>query len=169
MESITFAAARPELIVSIHWLAFTTRLRVGQVLVSLAELVFGYYGENPAGLFRVSDVGMNGYQRRYEGRHGVKVLFSEGREDVHVIIPGEACECAVPSDLLALFKCDLVRFRRIDLAFDGLVDERDRAVRPLRIYSMCKHHPERVKTWANIRGKRKIEVVDGERVETVSR
>lgn len=90
----------------VDWLSFTTRRPA-------AEVIALFPGAIP------QERGLNGYDSRFETPLGAKVLFSPGRDDVHVILPGSACDSF---DFFTLLELPLAsdNITRFDIALDCL-------------------------------------------------
>lgn len=133
----------------VHWLEFTTRAPLDVVIAEVVKAACFYAGMNPGQLLQALPKGGNGYERQFLGWYGTRIQYSPNREDIHVILPGEACE---RSCTLRLFKLvedmPTITVTRIDLALDGVTDLRGRAINPKWLYQMRRRHPEKVKTWA---------------------
>jgi DNA relaxase NicK len=140
----------------IHWLSMTIREHVSRVLEMVAENVYGYAGADSGGFFAAAAHGGLGYESLFVGQHGVRVYHSAGREDVHVVIPGAACEAAVPEYLFRFFPAPRVAFKRIDLALDGVTDTSGKPLCPQWLYKMLRDEPDKVKTWANLCGENSL-------------
>lgn len=93
----------------VDWLAFTTYRPLAEV-VSL----FGYLDQPLIPYER----GLNGYHLSFRSESGVKVLYSGGRRDVHVIISGVGCSCDLITLLGLVEKGD--KITRLDIALDCL-------------------------------------------------
>jgi len=135
----------------IHWISFTTEQPLPDLLAYLAHQLYEMQqidDKVAAGMFTEIPSGLLGYERQHIGYGGVRVLWSPGREDIHVSIPGAACENCLQSRLLQLFRdTNPFRFTRVDLALDGAEDEHGNPISPKDLYEMCKNKPEMVKTW----------------------
>lgn len=107
--------------VGFHWMAGTFVTvppeRVARVLLALmgikvtdAHLALESFSETGRG--------MNGYKCLHEGLYGVKLMYTPDKPDVHVIIPGEACEQIGFRRLFGLFRMKQFRCSRFDWAID---------------------------------------------------
>lgn len=80
--------------VGIHWFSFTLHgVPVDQVRELVGPLV------DPSEWLKL-DYGYYFYSSTWLGTAGVRVLFSPGRDDVHVVLPGELCQAFETSFLL---------------------------------------------------------------------
>jgi hypothetical protein len=134
----------------IHWLAFTTRMELYDVLEALVDHVCLLPDADVRGVFLEVGHGGKGYKRMLTGPHGMLVFCSDDRDDLHVVVPGRACENAGTDNLLKLFALP-IKPTRIDVALDGLKKPDGSDVKPADLYALCRFCPEQVRTKCNIR------------------
>lgn len=134
--------------VAIHWLSFTIvggKAAAEKLLAEKLEDVGGWSGCNlPHGGF--------GYRESVAGVFGIRIYHSEDREEAHVVICGSACDqlpCGVLVRFLFAAATGRIRLRRIDLAFDGLVNEDGSPVSPKALFEQVKADDSTLRTWAN--------------------
>lgn len=95
----------------LHWLAGTTRLPVADVLDSLTATFGGC-------AFEPLERGGFGYHMAAVGPAGARAYWTHGRADVHVVLPGQACEhLGLAGVVGAAVALDLVP-TRVDFAWD---------------------------------------------------
>jgi DNA relaxase NicK len=97
---------------SIDHMTLVSWLPLDDALAALSELL----EDDFTGYVR----GFNGYAQHVEfHKLPVKVAFTEGREDVCVILPGSACSALGLETLLTIASALAARPSRIDIAIDG--------------------------------------------------
>lgn len=87
--------------------------------------------------------GAAGYKRLLHGPYGITMKYSPGRPDIHVVIPGQACDVAGFNRLFGLFRFKKFRCSRFDWAFDVSSDEVPTVV---EISNMFMDEPNRIRT-----------------------
>lgn len=102
-----------ERVARIDWLTFTTRQPVEAVLTAL-DSAFG----GDCGATRMNR-GLYGYHDGYMGLGGSAVNWTEGRDEVCVVLPGGACSLLDGPTLVALGVGLGASVSRIDVAVDG--------------------------------------------------
>jgi DNA relaxase NicK len=103
------------------------------------------------GLPWIRTKGLNGYHESYLGPMGIRVLFTEGREDIHVQLPGRwhgVIGSAGQREILEWLHARAASFTRIDLQ---LTDER-RVASPDDVWNALNERQTvtRVKRWERI-------------------
>ena len=93
--------------IKIDWLSFTTRRNLATVLAHFETLL------NP---LKAVEKGLYGYTSSAVSADGVTVLWSAGRDDIHVQMTGKFCEADFRSLLVHVDKAD--KISRLDIAVD---------------------------------------------------
>jgi DNA relaxase NicK len=101
-----------------------------------------------------------------KGWNGIKVYYSDGRDDVHVEIPGEACEFAGPEGLINLWTDCGGKLRRFDVAIDGLKGADGNDLDPAEVFDMAYNRPECVRTKANLAGDESVTMMQNRKGKT---
>ena len=139
------------LVACVHWLAWTSRGSRSDTLDALSRCVYATVPESVAASFRDVGHGGNGYECCSVGPYAVRVYYSPGREDHHVVVPGQACDVMTTRAVLDLLAGEGRAFTRVDLALDG-VQVGGRPLSPSFVYDLCREHPEQVRTRVRLGG-----------------
>jgi hypothetical protein len=106
----------------------------------LARTIYRVRASNAISVFFDLGHGGNGYNSCMVGPYGVRVYYTKMRSDVHVVVPGGACDIAESVGLLGLFELRETTFKRIDIALDGVLRD-GRPVDPIRLFHDALYEP----------------------------
>lgn len=96
----------------VHWLTGTCRLPPAEVVAVVSRYMYGlHFEEVGRGLWTYK-------KSAVEASTKARVLWTEGRQDVAVNLPGEACELLGVAGLVALVRELGLKLTRLDIAWD---------------------------------------------------
>ncbi len=128
--------AKTQIALSIGWLQFTFRCHLpgewSTYLQILDETLESFF---PFAILRERGSGFQGYRRSALSEGGLRYAFTEGRPDIHVVIPQTFLDSLTPDRLWKLFQfvdgLPGVTISRIDLSLDDFSKD----VRPIDVWN----------------------------------
>jgi len=132
----------------VHWLAFTVLDGRAAAEVLLQEKFADVGGWSAVQLPH----GGYGYRESLIGSFNTRLYYGADRPEAFVIMTGAVCDqlpAGVISQFLHAAANGRMRLRRIDIAFDGLVDLDGKAISPRALFERVRVDRSILRTWAN--------------------